>query len=202
MISINRKSETLRQKILRKMYPLIRSLGKRGRNGTVLANEKGTAPTASFYDLKVSLNNGETLHFSELKGKKVLLVNTASHCGYTGQYAELQSLHERWGGTLRIIAFPANDFAEQEKGDDQQIARFCQLNYGLTFPLAVKGVVVKHTDQQPVFRWLTDKDLNGWNEHGPDWNFGKYLVDEQGKLINYFGPSVSPLEEGFLAALE
>ena len=196
--SIPVTNETFKQKVLRKMYPLIRKMGKNGKNGTVLINEKKIVPISSFYDLNVVLNSGETLNFSEFKGKKVLLVNTASNCGYTGQYSELQSLHERFGDTLKIIAFPANDFAEQEKGNDNEIAQFCQLNYGVTFPVALKGVVVKKSEQQEVFRWLSDKTLNGWNEHDPDWNFGKYIIDEKGILTHYFGPSISPLEEDFL----
>ena len=125
-----------------------------------------------------------------------------SNCGYTAQYAELQSLHEQFGDALRIIAFPANDFAGQEKGNDNEIASFCQVNYGVTFPIALKGEVLKKAGQQDVFKWLTDKDLNGWNEHAPDWNFGKYIIDEKGILTHYFGPSVSPLDKDFMDALE
>lgn len=196
------KSETFKQKMLRKFYPSIRKMGKNGKNGTVLINEQKEKAFYPFYDLKVFLNNGETLSFSAFKGKKVLLVNTASNCGYTGQYAELQTLQERFGDTLHIIAFPANDFAEQEKSDDKEIAQFCQLNYGVTFPIAKKDVVVKKSEQQQVFKWLSDKNLNGWNEHAPDWNFSKYLIDEDGILTHYFGPSISPLENDFLNALK
>lgn len=184
------------------MYPLIRKIGKNGKNGTVLVNQTKIKPIASFYDLKAVLNSGTILDFNELKGKKVILVNTASNCGYTGQYAELQSLHERYGDRIQIIAFPANDFADQEKSNDGEIAHFCQVNYGVTFPVAKKGVVVKRTEQQEVFQWLTTKNLNGWNEHAPDWNFGKYIIDEHGSLTHYFGPSISPLDENFLNALK
>ncbi|MBN2395361.1 MAG: glutathione peroxidase [Candidatus Atribacteria bacterium] len=199
--STHEKKETFKQKILRNMYPFIRKMGKRGKNGTVLINEQKTVPVSSFYDLHVVLNTGDTLDFSKLRGKKVLLVNTASNCGYTGQYSELQSLHERFGDTLRIIAFPANDFAGQEESDDNEIARFCQLNYGVTFPVALKGVVAKNPEQQQVFKWLSDKNLNGWNEHEPDWNFSKYIINEEGILTHYFGPSISPLEDELLNAL-
>jgi glutathione peroxidase len=202
MVGSKEKNETFKQKVLRKMYPVIRKLGKNGKNGTVLVNKNKTSPSSSFYNLSVVLNYGKTLHFSELKGKKVLLVNSASNCGYTGQYAELQALHEKYGDTLAIIAFPANDFAGQEKSNDNEIAQFCQINYGVTFPVAVKGVVVKKTEQQQVFNWLSDKNLNGWNEHAPDWNFGKYIVNEEGILTHYFGPSISPLEEIFIQALQ
>lgn len=196
------KKESFKQKMLRKLYPKILKWGKKGKTGTVLMNEQNRTPITSFYDLKVELNNGRTLDFSELKGKKVLVVNTASDCGYTGQYAELQSLQERYGDTLQLIAFPANDFAGQEKGSDTEIAQFCQLNYGVTFPIALKSVVVKKVHQNQVFKWLTDKNENGWNEHAPDWNFSKYLIDENGVLTHYFGSSISPLEDVFLEALK
>lgn len=195
-------NETFKQKLLRKMYPIIRKIGKKGKNGTVLVNEEKTKPASSFYNLKAVLNNGQEIDFSELKGKKVILVNTASDCGYTGQYSELQSLHKRYGDAVQIIAFPANDFADQEKNNDNEIAQFCQVNYGVTFPVALKGVVVKNSGQQQVFQWLTDKNLNGWNEHDPDWNFSKYIINEQGILTHYFGPSISPLEEEFLNSLK
>jgi len=196
------KKETFRQKMLRTFYPSIRKMGKNGKNGTILINKKKATPFSSFYDLKAVLNNGDTLHFSSLKGKKVVLVNTASDCGYTGQYAELQSLHEQMGDSIQIIAFPANDFANQEKGDDKKIAEFCQINYGVTFPIATKRTVIKNSEQQDVFKWLSDKIQNGWNDHAPDWNFSKYVVDENGILTHYFGPSISPLEEDFLNALK
>ncbi len=200
--SISEKHETFKQKVLRTMYPLIRKMGKNGKNGTALVNEKNAIPPFSFYDLNAVLNSGKTLHFSEFRGQKVLLVNTASNCGYTGQYSELQALHERFGDTLRIIAFPANDFAAQEKSNDNEIAQFCQLNYGVTFPVALKGVVLKKAEQQLVFKWLSDKNMNGWNDHEPDWNFSKYIIDENGILTHYFGPSISPLDENFLKSLK
>ncbi len=200
--SVPVKKETFKQIVLRKMYPFIRKMGKKGRNGTVLMNKQKTVPLASFYDLMAVLNTGNTFDFAGIRGRKVVLVNTASDCGYTGQYAELQTLHERFGDAIQIIAFPANDFSGQEKSNDREIAQFCQVNYGVTFPVAKKGVVIKNSGQQQVFRWLTDKTLNGWNDHDPDWNFGKYIVNENGILTHYFGPSVSPLEEDFLNALK
>lgn len=199
--STKKMNETFRQKMLRVMYPLIRKMSKKGKNGTVLINSKNTTAPSSFYELKAQLTNGKALPFSDFKGKKVILVNTASDCGYTGQYSELQSLHERFGNALQIIAFPANDFKEQEKSNDSEIAQFCQLNYGVTFPVAAKGVVIKDAQQQDIFKWLTDKRLNGWNDHAPDWNFGKYIIDETGNLTHYFGPSISPLEDDFIKAL-
>lgn len=203
LISVkNVKSETFKQKMLRKFYPSIRKIGKNSKNGTVLINRDKTIPNYNFYDLEITLSSGKVLKLSNFKGKKVVLTNTASDCGYTGQYAELQSLYERFGDKIQIIAFPANDFAKQEKGDDKKISEFCQLNYGVTFPLAKKSVVVKSTEQQPIFKWLTDKNLNGWNDHFPDWNFSKYIINETGILTHYFGPSISPLEDDFLNALK
>ena len=198
----NAKNETFKQKILRKMYPTIRKLGKKGKNGTVLINSQNKSPNYSIYDIDITLNTGKTLNLSEFKGKKMLLVNTASNCGYTGQYSELQTLHERFGDKVQIIAFPANDFAEQEKSSDNDIAQFCQLNYGVTFPVAKKGVVLKKQNQQQTFKWLTEKNINNWNEHVPDWNFSKYIIDENGVLTHYFGPSVSPLEDNLIDALK
>jgi glutathione peroxidase len=124
-----------------------------------------------------------------------LLVNTASNCGYTNQYNDLQKLYLQFNNQLEIIAFPANDFNEQEKGSDSDIARFCKVNFGVTFPLAKKTVVVKSSNQNNIFRWLTSKARNGWNDKAPSWNFSKYLIDEQGTLTHYFDPSISPLSE-------
>lgn len=193
---------TFKQKILRFLYPLIRKASKSGKNGTVIINENNATSIVSFYQQKAILNNGNLIDFSVYSGKKVLIVNTASNCGYTGQYAELQKLHEKLGDKLAIIAFPTNDFAEQEKSSDNEISQFCQINYGVTFPIAKKGVVVKSKEQQPIFKWLTDSRANGWNSHQPDWNFGKYVIDEKGNLTNYFGPSISPLDSEFLKAVE
>ena len=192
---------TIKQKVLKKLYPFIRKAAKNTRNGAVITNEQNTAPNTPLYDLEVVLGSGEKLKLEAFKGKKMLLVNTASDCGYTGQYEELQTLHERACDKVAIIAFPANDFGMQERKDDASIQAFCQVNYGLTFPVATKGVVRKKTEQQPIYRWLTDKTQNGWNNHAPDWNFGKYLINEEGLLTHYFGPSISPMEEGMLLAL-
>jgi glutathione peroxidase len=181
-----------RQRFLKSFYPVWMWLGKLGGvNNTKLSNKKVTPPV-SFYSLKSTLNDGAEFDFATLKGKKVLLVNTASDCGYTGQYEDLQKLYSENKDQLVIIGYPANDFKEQEKGTDEQIARFCKLNYGVTFPLMQKSVVIKGKDQNDVFKWLTDPSENGWNSKPPSWNFSKYLVDENGSLINYFGPSVSP----------
>ena len=160
-----------------------------------------TRPASSFFTLSAPLNNGDDLPFESLRGKKVLLVNTASDCGYTSQYKEMQALYEEFSDKLMVIGFPANDFKHQEKESDETIAQFCSRNFGITFPLAIKGGVLKGSGQQPVFQWLTDKTKNGWLDEEPTWNFCKYLVDEQGILVNYFDPAVSPLSKGVKKAI-
>jgi glutathione peroxidase len=192
----------LKKRILKTLYPLIMRLSKATAKGRVLKNDKKVRPAQPFYQLSTVLNNGTHLDFSQLKGKKVLLVNTASNCGYTGQYQELQQLHEEKKDSLVIIGFPANDFKEQEKDNDADISQFCQVNYGVTFPLAKKSVVVKGQNQNQVYSWLSDARQNGWNEHEPDWNFSKYLLDENGVLTHYFGPAVSPLSPEVQQALQ
>ena len=161
----------------------------------MLFKPKATRAMVSSEQLEVQLSSGKALSLASLRGRKVLLVNTASECGYTGQFAELQRLHEEMGEKLQIIGFPSNDFKEQEKGDDASISAFCQINFGVTFPLAKKSVVLRTAFQNPVFTWLTDPSRNGWNDQEPDWNFSKYLLNEQGELLAYFGPAVSPEDQ-------
>jgi glutathione peroxidase len=167
----------------------------------LLQNEELVAPPVSFYSLSVTLNNGKVLSFEKLKGKKVLLVNTASDCGYTHQYAELQKLYQHAKEDVEIIAFPANDFKAQEKGSDEEIAKFCAVNYNIRFPIVKKAVVIKDSNQHPVYQWLTNKGLNGWNDKAPSWNFAKYLVNEDGILTHYFEPSVSPVSAEVMQAV-
>jgi glutathione peroxidase len=194
---------TGRQRVLKVVYPLWIAFTKLlGMNTKIAENAKQARPGESIYELSVPLNNGNSLPLQTYKGKKLLLVNTASNCGYTNQYEELQQLYKQFNNQLQIIAFPANDFKEQEKGDDHEIAQFCQVNFGVTFPLAKKSVVIKSGDQNNIFQWLTDKTKNGWNEKSPSWNFSKYLINEQGMLTHYFDPSVSPLSEEVVKAVK
>jgi glutathione peroxidase len=194
---------TVRQKFLKAIYPVFTGYMKLfNKDSRVLSNDNNIRPVESFYDLSVKLNNGQQLQFEELKGKKVLLVNTASDCGFTAQYDDLEKLYEQDNDKLTIIGFPANDFRKQEKGTDEEIARFCKENFNVTFLLAAKNSVVKGPAQQQVFKWLTDKNKNGWNSKQPSWNFSKYLVNEQGVLLNYFDPAVSPLSEEVKTAID
>jgi glutathione peroxidase len=185
-------ARSFRQKILHLAYPLIMLPGRLRKN-SILFNTHHVLPHAGFYNLAADLNNGTALEFSSLKGKKVMIVNTASDCGYTRQYGELQQLYENNKATLAIIAFPSNDFKEQEQGTDHDIAQFCQVNFGVQFPVARKTAVRKSKQQHPVFAWLSHPALNGWNNKSPQWNFSKYLVNEEGVLTHYFGPGISPL---------
>ena|SRR5688572_24789659 len=202
IVNQNSKNMTYRQKVLKAIYPVWMWWAKlTGKNASSLSNER-KEPAVSFYSLRSTLNNGDPYDFSILKGRKVMLVNTASNCGYTDQYEDLQKLYEQNSSSLVIIAFPANDFKEQEKGSDEEIASFCKLNYGVNFPLMKKSVVVKSPEQHEVFKWLTDSSKNGWNNKQPSWNFSKYLVNEKGILTHYFGASVPPLSDEVLDAIK
>lgn len=194
---------TVRQKFLKAIYPLFTGYKKLfNTDSRILSNDKNIRPVESFYDLSVKLNDGRQLQFGELKGKKVLLVNTASDCGFTAQYDALEKLYEQDTHKLTIIGFPANDFKKQEKGTDEEIARFCKQNFNVTFLLATKNSVIRGPRQQEVFQWLTDETKNGWNNKQPSWNFSKYLVNEQGVLVNYFDPAISPLSEEVKRAID
>lgn len=200
IVNRNSKNMTYRQKILKAVYPALMWWTKiTGKNTKELSGDK--QPPVSFYSLKAQLNNGDTLDFNDLKGKKVMLVNTASDCGYTNQYSDLQKLADEYKDKLIVLGFPANDFKEQEKGTDAEIASFCQKNYGVTFPLMKKSSVIKSNEQNPVYQWLTDSSKNGWNTKPPGWNFAKYIVNEKGVLTKYFGSSISPLDSDVLKAI-
>jgi glutathione peroxidase len=198
----NSKDMTARQKFLKAVYPVwIWFAGKKGLNTKNFSNEK-TMPVVSFYSLKDTAINGLVYDFQQLKGKKVMLVNTASDCGYTGQYDDLQKLSEQYKDKLVVIGFPANDFKEQEKGSDEEIAAFCRINFGVSFPLMQKSRVKKGAGQNKIFEWLSDSTKNGWNSQQPSWNFCKYMVDEKGRLTNYFGSTIEPLGKEIATVLD
>ena len=150
---------------------------------------------ASIYDFKVSSLDGKEIDVSAYKGKKILVVNMASECGYTPQYAELQKLYDQYKGKLVIIGFPANNFGGQEPGSNAEIASFCQKNYGVTFPMAEK-VSVKGDDIHPIFKYLeAEAKKIGAQEPVVKWNFTKFLIDENGKLVKVFPSKVKPMSE-------
>ena len=147
----------------------------------------------SFYALSAEDINGVIISMSSFKGKKVLVVNVASQCGYTPQYEGLQTLYETYSDSLVILGFPSNDFMWQEPGSNSEIKTFCQRTYGVTFPMFSK-IHVKGRKQHPIYDWLSDSKLNGWNDENPSWNFNKYLLDEKGNLIEWFGANLEPLD--------
>ena len=147
----------------------------------------------SFYAYSAEDINGEVISMSEYKGKKILVVNVASRCGYTPQYEGLQKLYENYGDSLVVLGFPSNDFMWQEPGSNTEIKTFCKTNYGVTFPMFSK-IHVKGRKQHPIYDWLSDSKLNGWNDDSPSWNFNKYLLDENGAIIELYGADVKPLD--------
>ncbi len=153
----------------------------------------------SFYDFKVKDIDGKDFDLSSLKGKKVLVVNTASKCGLTPQYKQLQSIFEMYGGEkFTIIGFPANNFMKQEPGTEEEIAEFCEKNYGVTFQMMSK-ISVKGDDIHPLYKWLTSKSENGVMDSEVAWNFQKYLIDEKGNLVDMVAPKVKPDDDKILS---
>jgi glutathione peroxidase len=155
----------------------------------------------SIYDFKFRSLRGGTVDFADFKGKKLLIVNTASFCGNTPQYAGLQHLYEQYADKLVVVGFPANDFMFQEPGSDDTIAKFYELNYNITFPMASK-ISVKGRGKAAIYRWLTEKQFNGYTDSKVTWNFQKYLVNEQGHLTNIFSPKTLPESVDIIAAIQ
>lgn len=154
----------------------------------------------SIYEFKVQALDGSTIDFANFRGKMILIVNTASRCGYTKQYEELEELYEKYKDKLVIVGFPANDFMSQEPGSNEEIASFCKKNYGVTFPMAEK-ISVKGKEMAPIYQWLTDKRYNGVESSSVKWNFQKYLLDKEGNLIQSFSPSTKPMSEEILSKI-
>lgn len=155
----------------------------------------------SLYDLSIMALDGKSeIHLKDFKGKKLLLVNTASKCGFTPQYAELQKLSEDYQGRLVVIGFPCNQFFSQEKGSAEEIAAFCEKNYGVTFPMTEK-IQVKGKSQHPIYQWLCEKENNGVEDVKVSWNFGKFLIDENGAFLAYFAPKVKPMSPEIMSLL-
>ena len=149
----------------------------------------------TIYSFKTKTLDGKNFDLASLKGKKILIVNTASKCGYTPQYKELEELYKKYGGDkFTIIGFPANNFGNQEPGTDTEIQTFCERNYGVTFPMMSK-ISVKGSDIDPIYQWLTKKELNGQLDSEVKWNFQKYLIDENGKLVDVEDSKITPLSD-------
>lgn len=154
---------------------------------------------SEFYTFAVNDLSGEKFSFEKLKGKRVLIVNTASECGFTPQYAQLQELYEEFGGEeFTIIGFPSNDFGGQEPGSNEEIGNFCQKNYGVTFPMMTK-VKVKGEGCHEIYAWLTQNEKNGVMDAEVRWNFHKFLVDAEGNLVANYPSSTEPLDEKILS---
>lgn len=150
---------------------------------------------SSFYNLEAEAITGEIVKFKDFKGKKVMIVNTASKCAYTNQYADLEALYQKYGGEdFVIIGFPANNFMNQEPGTDEEIIQFCTSEFGVSF-LMMSKISVKGKDQHPVYQWLTCKDKNGVMDSNVKWNFQKYLIDDKGNLVDYIKTKVNPFDE-------
>ncbi|MBN8834198.1 MAG: hypothetical protein ABS68_02255 [Niastella sp. SCN 39-18] len=182
----------IKQRAMVFAYPLLSRFTRWTGKSQKIINSKKMAPV-SFYSLQAVLINGEPFSFESVKGKKVLLVNTASDCGYTPQYKGLEQLHQKEKDKLLILGFPSNDFGEQEKGSHDEIADFCEKNYAVTFLLMQKSIVKKRSGQHPVYQWLTDVSKNGWNDAAPTWNFCKYVINEEGNLTHFFESGIEPL---------
>lgn len=160
------------------------------------------ASTINLYDFTLNnLLDGSELKLEKYKGKKVILLNVASECGNTPQYADWQKFYEAHQKDIVVLGIPANEFGGQEPGSNKEISSFCQKNYGVTFPMTEK-IIVKGVNKAPLYKWLTDKSLNGWNDKEPTWNFCKYVVNEEGQLTHFFGDKVLPDNPAFLKAIQ
>ena len=158
-------------------------------------------PAKTLYDFKAKAIDGKTIDLSKYKGKKVLIVNVASECGYTVQYKDLETLNEKHGDKVVILGFPSNEFGGQEPGSNAEISKFCSTKFGVKFQMFEKVVVKKGKGQSPLYQWLTNKNENGWNDQQPSWNFCKYLINEKGELEKFFPSKVTPMSEEILKAI-
>jgi len=155
----------------------------------------------SIYDIKINNITGEPIELSDFKDKYLLFVNVASKCGFTDQYKDLQELHEKYKDDLIIVGLPCNQFGNQEPGNEEEISQFCQINYGVTFLLTEK-IEVKGSNQHPIYKWLTDKNLNGVKSSTVRWNFQKYLLDPSGNLIDYWYSTTNPLSKKIIQHIQ
>ena len=166
---------------------------------TAQANEESKM---SIYDIEVDRIDGETIRLGDYEGKVLLIVNTASKCGFTDQYDELQELYEKYGEQgLVVMGFPSNDFMKQEPGSNEEIASFCSMNYGVTFPMFAK-IPVKGSDQHALYAYLTSKDTNPEHSGKISWNFNKFLISKDGQIIDRFGTRTKPDDKKVIEAIE
>ncbi len=170
-----------------------------GKNKAVTSSDISSAK--SLYSIQINSLDGNEINLAEFKGKKILFVNTASQCGFTYQYEDLEKLSKKYSGSLVIIGSPCNQFGGQEPGSAEQIGSFCQKNYGVTFLLTEK-LNVKGDSIHPLYAWLTQKNLNGSSDFSVKWNFNKFLINENGNLTHYFGSSTKPLDTEVTNAIE
>lgn len=190
----------MKKKIITASLVLVASVCTIAQVNTGTKNPSATMKT--LYDYKAMDIDGKEFDLSQLKDKKVMIVNVASECGYTPQYTQLQELYATYKDKgLVILGFPCNQFGGQEPGNEEKIQSFCQKNYGVTFPLFSK-VEVKGKDQHPIYQWLTEKDLNGVEDSEVNWNFNKYLVDENGHYVKHLKSGVAPLDEEIINWVE
>ena len=183
------------------IYPLRRWFNKLFRTGVVISKSKDAImPLKKIYDYQIDGIDGHPINFNIFSGKKILIVNTASECGFTPQYEGLQKLSEQFAGKLVIIGVPSNNFGAQEPGTESEILNFCQRNYGVSFPLT-KKVDVAGANMHNLFDFLTKKELNGWNDKEPNWNFCKYLINESGDLIHIFSHKTDPLDNEIISRI-
>lgn len=154
----------------------------------------------SIFDINLNTLQGGVFNWDSCKGKKILFVNTASECGFTKQYEDLQKLYDLYPDQLVVVGVPCNQFGKQEPGDAETITNFCSLNFGVSFPLTEK-LEVKGSNQHPLYQWLTHKKYNGKSNSSVKWNFQKYLIDENGKLIDYYYSITKPLSKKILRHL-
>lgn len=149
-------------------------------------------PETSVYDIKINDITGRELDLKQFKGRKILFVNVASKCGFTGQYKELQELYSTYKDKLVVIGLPCNQFGGQEPGTEEEIQSFCKLNYGVEFPITQK-LDVKGENQHPIYQWLTQKSKNGLKNSSVKWNFQKYLIDEEGRFVDFWYSITKPM---------
>lgn len=168
-------------------------------NGTHARPMNTPEAKTSFFQFTVNGLDGNPVALESFKGKKIIVLNVASECGYTPQYADWQKFYTEHSDKFVVLGFPCNDFGSQEPGSAKEITTFCQKNYGVTFPMFEK-VHVKGAEKAPVYKWLTDPEQNGWNKDEPSWNFCKYLINEQGELTHFFKSGVKPDSKEFKEA--